>query len=55
MSKSNDEAAVGTDAFRVFAQQFGTDDVYNRIILEELFKVLLGYKDEEKKDGSDAK
>jgi len=54
MTKSYDEAVVGTDAFRLFAQQFGPDDVYNRIILEELLKVLLGIKEEEKKDGANA-
>jgi hypothetical protein len=55
MNKSHDEAIAGTDAFRTFAQQFGPDDVYNRIILEELLKVLLGIKEEEKKDGAETK
>lgn len=57
MKKNHDEATVGTDAFRAFAQQFGPDDVYNRIIVEELLKVLLGVKEEkteEKKDGTNA-
>lgn len=41
MNKPRDEAIAGTDAFRVFAQQFGPDDVYTRIILEILLEELL--------------
>lgn len=37
-----DDAKIGTDALKSFAEQFGPDDVYTRIIievlLEELFK-----------------
>lgn len=38
---NNDDAKVGTDAFRSFFQQFGPDDVYTRIIIEVLLEELL--------------
>ena len=50
MKKNHDEATVGTDAFRTFAKEFGPDDIYNRIILEELLKMLMGFKEEKEKD-----
>jgi hypothetical protein len=52
MKNTQDDAAVGVDAFRAFALQFGADDIYNRIIVEEILKVLLGFKEEEEKDGN---
>jgi len=40
-----DQALVGTDAIKAFVEQFGsTDDVVNRIILEEVLKELFGAK-----------
>lgn len=45
MKNNHNEAIAGTDAFRQFAEEFGPDDIYNRIILEEILKVLLGYKE----------
>lgn len=53
MNKNHNEAIAGADAFQVFAKEFGPDDVYNRIIVEEILKAILGIKDnieEEKKD-----
>lgn len=39
---NKNEAEVVTDAFKSFAEQFGPDDIYTRIVLElvleELFK-----------------
>lgn len=58
MSKHQDEAGVATDAFKAFAQQFGPDDVYTRIILEvileELFNVPSNLTEEikENQDGT---
>jgi hypothetical protein len=56
MNKNHNEAIAGTSAFQAFAKEFGPDDVYNRIIVEEILKALLGIKDkedaEEKKDGN---
>lgn len=39
--KNHNEAVSGTDAFKIFASEFGPDDVYTRIILEVLLKELL--------------
>ena len=55
MNKNHNEAVAGANAFQAFAKEFGPDDVYNRIILEEILKELLGIKDPdevEKKDGN---
>ena len=56
MNKNHNEAIAGTNAFQAFAKEFGPDDVYNRIIVEEILKAILGIKDkedtEEKKDGN---
>jgi len=54
MNKNHNEAIAGINAFQAFVKEFGPDDVYNRIILEEILKALLGIKEdaEENKDGS---
>lgn len=58
MSKDPDDVGIATDAFKAFAQQFGPDDVYTRIILEvileELFKVSSNIPEqlEKKQDGT---
>lgn len=48
MNKNHEEAESATNAFKALAEEFGPDDVYNRIIIEELLKFLLGIKEEEK-------
>jgi hypothetical protein len=52
MKNHQEEATVGTDAFLAFVQQFGQDDIYNRIIIEETLKVIMGIKEEEKNGDS---
>jgi len=39
------------DALKLFAQEFGPDNLYNRIVIEEILKELLNIKKKEKKDG----
>jgi hypothetical protein len=47
MKENQDQALIGTEAIKVFVEQFGSmDDVVNRIILEELLKKLLNFKGE---------
>lgn len=48
MKQNHNEAKNTTEALQEFSQQFGQDDIYNRIIIEELLKLLLGFKEEEK-------
>lgn len=39
--KNHNEAISGTDAFKIFATEFGPNDVYTRIILEVLLEELM--------------
>lgn len=41
MDNHQDKAAIGTDAFRTFVQEFGPDDVYHRTIIEILLEELM--------------
>lgn len=51
MTDSNDEAEVATDAFQSFAKEWGDMNIlYNRIVLEEFLKELLGVEDGGKDD-----
>ena len=45
MNKNHNEAVTGANALQIFAKEFGQDDVYNRIIVEEILKALLGFKE----------
>lgn len=36
----NDKAIEGIESFQTFCDQFGPDDIYKQIFLEELFKFL---------------
>lgn len=48
MEPPPDNALIGTEAIKAFTQEFGSmDDIINRIILEEVLKNLLDYKEEE--------
>ena len=48
METPPDNALIGTEAIKAFTQEFGSmDDIINRIILEEVLKNLLDYKEEE--------
>lgn len=41
MNKNHNEAINGMDAIRTFVQQFGPDDIYTEILIEELLMELL--------------
>jgi hypothetical protein len=49
--KDSQEEGKLVDALKIFSQDFGPDDVYNRIIVEEILKELLNIKDKEETDG----
>lgn len=51
MEKKLEEIDAATGSLKDFISQFGKDDVYNRIIVEELLKYLM----EQKKDQHGAK
>lgn len=56
MTKQQDEVGIATDAFKAFAQQFGPDDVYTRIILEVILEELFNVSNnilEESKENQD--
>jgi hypothetical protein len=46
MNEKN-EAKVATDAFKSFAEQFGPDDAYTRIIIEVLLEELMNYSNKD--------
>lgn len=52
MKDNHNEAKVGTEAFTIFADQFGKDDIYRQIILETLLEELLSYKCSNKRESS---
>lgn len=46
MKTSDDQALIGTEAIKAFASNFGPmNDIVNRIVLEELIKFLVDYKE----------
>ena len=44
MENANDTAKISAETLNSFLAQFGPPDVYNTILLEELFDILLNYK-----------
>ena len=41
MNKNHNEAVEGTDAIQAFVKQFGPNDIYTEILIEELLNELL--------------
>lgn len=41
MADNHNEAIAGVNAFKAFAEQFGDDNIYTRIIIEVLLEELL--------------
>lgn len=44
-STKQDKATEGAEALETFLNQFGEPCVYSRVLLEELFRILLSRKD----------
>ena len=44
MENNNDNARLSAETLGAFLNQFGPPDVYNTILLETLFEILLNYK-----------